>query len=304
MKKTINQGKVLIDTDKTLNYETNNAMEKTVDFFLIPLLNSLSPKFQGLVKRTHKSADKIIRHKTSHKALEVLYNKGEDLEQKSILRRFFQYIWFNTNNSKAVRNRLKVVKRELQDAGQKIVDSGKTLKILSIASGSARAIIESVSNINISEDKDVFVSFIDKNPEAIEYSKEKVGEIKFSKNFKFNWYVDLASNFPKYLKKQGDSTEPLNIIEMVGLLDYFDDERTVRTFKIIYNHLETGGTFITANIDDNSERKFVSNFIDWKMIYRSDNELKELAKKAGFKEENIRVFYEPLKIHAILVAKK
>jgi hypothetical protein len=40
------------------------------------------------------------------------------------------------------------------------------------------------------------------------------------------------------------------------------------------------------------------------MIYRTAEELANLVNKAGFDYNNMKVFYEPLKIHGMVVAKK
>lgn len=280
-------------------YETNSIFEEIFDFIFVPILNSFPKSLKNFVRNSHKSASDIIEHKTSHKALEVLYNKGHNPEEKGLIKKIFQKIWFNRNNSKAVRNRLKAVKRELYDHAEKTLNKSEELRVFSIASGSARAVVETLSNLYIPETKKIYVSFLDKNPEAIEYSKEKVNQISFDKNFNFNWCVDTASSFPSYC-----SNKKQDIIEMVGLLDYFTDEKVVSIFKSIYEHLNDGGILITANIDDNKERRFVTNFIDWNMIYRNGSDLKRLAIEAGFDKDKIKIFYEPLKIHAILVAEK
>lgn len=285
------------DSEK-IDYETNNFLDKSLGFVLIPVLNSLPESLRENVRKSHKSAKTVMENKTTHVALEALYNKGEHGGKDGFLETFFKKIWFNTNNAKAVRNRLKAVKKEVSNISQDLINNKKDLFIFSIASGSARAVIESIANIYVPEDRKITISFLDKNPYAVEYSKEKVAQIHFDNNFKFNWHVDTANNFNKYCKNKP------NIIEMVGLLDYFDDEKALKIFKNIYENLDNEGFFITANIDDNKERPFVTNFIDWNMVYRNIDELKELALKAGFEEKNIKVFYEPLKIHTILVAKK
>ncbi len=294
----VNKRSVYIDNDHNLDYETNNIAEKILKFFFIPILNSLPQSLRDTVRRTHKSAKVVMDDKASHNALEVMYKHGHNHREKnSLKKKFFRAVWFNINNTKAVRNRLRAVKRELNGAGQKVLNNGNDLKILSIASGSARAIIETIANLYVPQNRKIYANFLDKNPHALDYSKEKVDEINFDNNFVFNWHTDTASNFPKYCQN-------LDIIEMVGLLDYFDDEKTVDIFKIIYENLQHKGVFITANIDDNNERKFVTNFIDWRMIYRDGNTLKKLAMKAGFEEDKIKTFYEPLKIHTIMIATK
>lgn len=299
MLKTIVEKNLNDECNKEDDYEKNNSIKEMVNIFFIPILNSIPCKLQFLVKKTHPSAKKVIENKTSHIALEALYNKGVYSNKQNLKETIFQKIWFNTNNSKAVRNRLKAVKRELFSFSQQVIDQDNDLYIFSIASGSARAITESISNLKNQNNKKIAVSFLDKNPIAIEYSKEKFLTHNSNPNLIPNWHLDTASNFYKHIQDK----KP-DIIEMVGLLDYFDDKKTLEIFKKIYANLEDGGIFITANIDDNSERPFVTNFVDWNMVYRNGKDLFNLITKAGFKKENIKIFYEPLKIHAILVAKK
>ena len=55
---------------------------------------------------------------------------------------------------------------------------------------------------------------------------------------------------------------------------------------------------------DNKERKFVTDVVGWKMIYREPAELMALAEKAGFLNNKITAYCEPLKIHFVMVARK
>jgi len=284
--------------DKNIKFETNNFPKMVFDSFFIPVLNNLPKSFQPGIKKTHKAADKIIETATSYNALEILYGHGKMYRSKNLLQAFFRWIWLTRNNAKAVRNRLMVVENELRKAVGSLIKKSENINLLSIASGSARAIVESFAQINVPESVDVSISFLDKSKEALEYSKKLA--ISLPNKFFTRWLEDTASNFSKYFH---DENKP-NIIEMVGLLDYFNDEKVQDIFKIIYDNMQTGGTFITANIVDNSERKFVTNVVGWKMIYREPEVIWELAKRAGFKEENIKIFFEPLKIHLVMIVKK
>ena len=75
----------------------------------------------------------------------------------------------------------------------------------------------------------VFVTFLDKNPYALEYSKNLAKDLP--KHFNLHWVEDTASSFPKYLDNKPD----LNLVEMVGLLDYFDDEKVISVFSISFS---------------------------------------------------------------------
>jgi hypothetical protein len=93
-----------------------------------------------------------------------------------------------------------------------------------------------------------------------------------------------------------------DIIEMMGFLDYINQEKAIELAKKALSSLSNGGYMITCNIQSNLERYFLTWVIDWPMVYRTPEELGGIAKEAGFRD--YRLVYEPLKIHGILIAKK
>lgn len=299
-RKFSNETNIVAYKEPMVDFEVNSFIEKTVDLILIPVLNSLPASFQKFVKKSHVSAKRVIDNKTTHKALEILYNNGESFgESRTFKERIFHKVWFSTNNSKGVRNRLKIVRNEIRKKIEKLITEKKDIKILSIASGSARAVLEAIHDSNIPKSCNVSVTFLDKNQTALEYSKELCREFEIPSNYELRWVNDTASNFKKYFDKK----KP-NIIEMVGLLDYFTKEKTKDIFSIIKKNIDDDGMFIAANITDNSERKFITNLIGWDMDYKSPNDLLSIALYANFKPDNIIVYYEPLKVHSVIVIKK
>ena len=287
-----------IDNDPQLFLETNSSFKKLVNIFLIPILNNLPKNFKKVIKKTNKAAGEVIDNATNHQALEVLYNKGVALSKKRIMKTIFQSIWFNLDNSKAVRNRLKFVRRELTNQLKLISTYDREINIISIATGSSRAIIETINSEQIFHEMKVSITFLDKNEHAITYSK-KMSQAINCPNIRFEWINDTVGNFFKNKQQK-----KYDIVEIVGLLDYFTDAKVTETFKNIHNILEEGGIVITANINHNREEKFVTNVIDWPMIYRSADELGVLLNAAGFKYNNMNIFYEPLRIHGLIKAKK
>ncbi|EFK96472.1 hypothetical protein LDC_1502 [sediment metagenome] len=289
---------IIIDNDASLHYEYNSLARKAMNSVLIPLLNTLPRNIRPLLMKSHKSGSDIIEHATTHKALEVLYGHGSSKIYGSFIQNFFKSIWLSTNNSKAVRNRLRLVRRELTKQIIGLFQEGREIKIVSIASGSARAILESIEVAGLDETAKLSVSFVDKNSDAILYSQDLTKDNKFKESFK--WYCNTAGDF---FKLHSDKIK-YNIIEMVGLIDYFDDFKAIKIFSSIYNSLEPDGIMITANIDDNSERPFITKVVGWGMIYRSCEQLADLIIKAGFDENKLKIFYEPQKIHCVIVAQK
>ncbi len=292
------QTKSFIDNDPNLNLENNGPLRSFFNIFFIPVLNSLPKSFKHVIKRTDKAAETVINNATNHAALEVLYSKGKTFSAKKITGSFFKYVWFNLNNSKAVRNRLKFVKREMKNHLENISSTDRDIEILSIASGSSRAIIETIKAGHYLKDAKLSVTFLDKSEHAISYSKNLSTEINHLP-IKLDWIHGSVGEFLR-----NPPSKKYDVVEIVGLLDYFSDEKVFETFNNIHKILEEGGVLITSNISHNREEKFITKVIDWPMIYRTPDELGILVNKGGFEYNKMKVFYEPLKIHGMVVAKK
>lgn len=299
IEKTLKQ-KTKVIKHKHLKLEQNSPVRAFFNLFLIPVLNSLPIKSRGLIKKSNKAVGDIVDNATNHKALEILYHNGYKKDIKKMYEKISNAVWLNTNNSKAVRNRLKIVNHEISSRLKELVASDKEeISIVSIAAGSARAVIEALE-ANVAKDKKILVTFIDKSDSALEYSKNLLSTKEFSKlpHYSFKWISDTVNGF---LDK---NTEKFDIVEMVGLMDYFEDDRARTIFQKINNNLKQEGVFITANINDNSEKKFVTKAIGWPMIYRSAEHIGRLVHEAGFPHTDIEVYYEPLKIHSIIIARR
>lgn len=90
----------------------------------------------------------------------------------------------------------------------------------------------------------------------------------------------------------------------MGLLEYLNDDDILNMFSMVYKSLDSDGILVTSNVVNNSERRFFSNAIGWKMIYRSADELSSLLISAGFLLDKMKIYYEPQRIHCVIVAQK
>jgi len=275
-------------------YHHLGPMRQILNFFLRPILNRAPQKFRPMVRRSHVSAGEVIEKATTHEALEVLYKKGVTKSKEKFFSKMMRRIWFGMDNALGIYNRLVLVKKKFAF----FAAQPHAVRILSIASGSARAIIDSLDWLKLKK-KEVEISFLDKNPRALDHGRFLVSQEKNS-NIHFRFLNDTASNFVNYF----ESDQKLDIIEMVGLLDYFEDAKIKELLSLIHNRLSNDGVLITANIADNRERPFVTNLIGWKMIYRKPEEMINMAIAAGFRERKMEIIFEPTMIHFILIAQK
>jgi len=292
-----------IDNDPELNYETENVFSRCFNFFVASLLNIIPPKFGSfLINKTSKKAGEVKDKATTYYALDKLYITHSLSFDNGIFKGLAEYFWFKLGNPRAVRNRLKLVKKTLKEAIIDLVKNQKIkeISILSLGCGSARAVIETLHEIkklglNLG---DFDVKLLDKDPEALTLSKVLISNHDL-KECSFSFALDKIRNFNSYL----NGINP-NIIEMVGVLDYLGEEKAVEIFKKIHENLAIGGYFITANIKENRETLFVSKVIKWHMIYREPQNLIGILLAAGFKCDNIKIIQEPLKTHIVAICQK
>lgn len=282
--------KIIIDNDPR-DYEINKFLRKLINFFLIPILNRLPRR---LFVNSGKRAKTVHEHATTHKALEIIYSFNHKLNfEKGILDGFFAHFWLKTNNAKALRNRLRLVKKELENAIYSL--NKKEIRILNLACGSNRAIIEMVGKHKNNFNFEIFG--VDKSQSAIEAAKKLCNVFDITHLTK--WQQDTISCF---LNKNNFK---FDIVEMVGFLDYIENNKAIELFDKIYSILTSGGIFMVSNLKNNPERKFVTEVVGWSnLIFRDESDLIRLIAKSKFKNSDVRIIYEPQNIHGIIVARK
>lgn len=287
--------KITLDNDRA--FERFSVERQIFNYcFWFPFVKIL-PKKLGISLFT-KSSDhtRLIREfSKSHKALELMYGyEGYKVNGNGVLDAIATHFWESSViNASAVRNRLKLVKKILREvlAEKKV---GRQIKVLSLASGSARAVIEVMAELR---EVDIRCRFVDISREALEFSKQlAVSQHVTGK-------INLLRANVLEVEKICTNWKP-DIIEVVGLFDYLDDAVAVKFISDLHEHLEDNGILLIANVNDNPERRFVKEVVDWDMIYRTPEELASLLVSSGFAAKDCQIICEPLQIHSIAVARK
>lgn len=300
---SIEQGdiKIFVDTRTEQKYESASVFLIFINkFFILPLLTMLPFGFgTQAFTMSSVSGGQIYKYARTSRALELLYLfNGRFHFENKFFGGFFTYYWQHSIlNAKAVRNRIKLVKNLLENEIKKnYTRAQRPIKILSLASGSARAVLEVISNL---EKQGVLfeVRLLDLSPDALNLSNNLATALNIKSEIKF--CNDKVSNFMKYCNKW----QP-DIIEMVGFLDYLSYEKALSVFFNIHEVLADGGVFITCNIRDNFERKFIEKVVKWTMIYREPEDLARLLADSGFLARQCEIVYEPMLIHGLAIGRK
>ena len=230
------------------------------------------------------------------RSLDIFYNYHEKIKPQlnGGFEKFITRHWIEKmQNRQAVANRYKIVVNLLVDAFNKFINQ-KEIRLVSVASGSAQAVIAAIKKC---QRLNVRVVLIDTDESAIEKSREDVRMAGLEDTFAF------IHGTTKELEKICQDFHP-HIIEMVGFLDYRPKKKAIQLINRINKCLLPGGFFLTCNIRKNPERIFLNWVLLWPMIYRNKEQFAELLTSGGFSPENINIFYEPFQIHGIGVCKK
>jgi extracellular factor (EF) 3-hydroxypalmitic acid methyl ester biosynthesis protein len=169
-------------------------------------------------------------------------------------------------------------------------NQNKQLNIFSIASGPALEIQELISH-HPELTGNVTFTLLDQEIKALQYSMECIYDkkIKFESSITINFIHDNLQNYMREIAQK--NIQPMyDIIYSFGLFDYFD--KTLGRFIInsIKPLLKPGGFILIANfsLEGNKNRVLLEYGFDWYLIYRDQNEMKELA-KGNFLSDKIEV---------------
>lgn len=291
---------VYTDHDKSLQYDTADTFQRFFHNVWLALIRFLPIKFATRIfTRSSKDANYVRENATSHKALEVTYDyRPEVIFRNGIIDGFFTYIWHHLYYAKATRNRLKLVKKLLRGYITELIKEKKQINMLSLGSGSARAVLEVISEF---ENRDVTFNFlgVDKNEDALDYCRK----LAKSLNIKASLILinDKVTNISNIIAN--NNFEP-DIVEMVGLLDYFTVVKATELVRMIYSVMKMGAYFVTCNIKMNKEEIFFTKVVNWPMLYKNEEDMKNILIDGGFKKENVSIILEPLMIHVLVSSKK
>lgn len=179
--------------------------------------------------------------------------------------------WNNHSAAKAVRNRKDYFIRTMTNH----LKSNPSMRLLNVASGPARDIAELYEVIKPTQLSAVCVE-ADKT--AIGYAKNlnktNAGQLEF-----------IHQNIFRFSTK-----EQFDIVWSAGLFDYFEDSIFIKLLRKFISWTTPGGEVIIGNFSvQNPSRNYMELIGDWYLHHRSEEELINLAIRAGAKRQNILV---------------
>lgn len=79
------------------------------------------------------------------------------------------------------------------------------------------------------------------------------------------------------------------------MLDYLNEKVAAKLIGKLYNNIEKGGELLVANFAVGTlERAYMDIFMDWKLIYRTEQDMITIAEKAGVDMHNVQLYRDPM----------
>ena len=236
----------------------------------------------------------VKENATGWKALDIIYNyiPGKD---KSLGGRITDF-WNQLKNIRAMRNRLRLVKKILKETIENLLTKESEIRLVSVASGSAQGIIEVMAEF---KQKDIIIKaiFLDLDPTAIEHSK------KLAQKASIMNQIIFANRSARDLEKVVKGFDP-HLIEVVGFIEYRPEERAIELVKRIRSLLVPNGVLLISSVSPSLEKPFIHYVGNWPMIYRNLKQFIKIIIEGGFRPQDVKVIYEPLKIQKIAICRK
>lgn len=180
----------------------------------------------------------------------------------------------------SVQNRRQYIRDHIKNLSY--LSNNSPLPVMSIACGPASEILESIT-----QDHCILkATCVDLDRDALAYvekTAEQLGICSQVTCLAENVFR-LSDSFKSFHK----NTQKL--IYSIGLIDYFDEEITIELLNQLYELLMPSGIIILGNISDQCPERYFSDYLlDWKIIYRSKQQMKEIFENSYFSNAPIEV---------------
>ncbi len=176
----------------------------------------------------------------------------------------------------AVRNRKEYFKHLVKAKAK----STPQLNVLNVISGSGRELAELY---DASLENNILTTCVEIDEEAIAFSKQlnkaHLGQIEY-----------INSNIFRY-----QTEKTFDFIWAAGLFDYLNDKAFVKLLIRFKEWQKEGGEIVIGNYNEahNPSRNYMEILGDWHLIHRTEEQLLNLARQAGFGEHEIHVSRMP-----------
>ena len=222
--------------------------------------------------------------------MEMLYQNTPDGDGK--LGIIIDSWCLNTASAKAVRNRKRMLSQKIKTiCDQKEATQTDPIKIMNLACGPNRELFELLYQCQYSDRIDA--TCVDIDDQALHFIDQQINVFSHQAVIRL-----MNENLIKWAIGKVDHDFGLHdIIYSAGLTDYLDDQLFIAFVNRCYHQLKNDAYLIVGNFaPSNPDRLFMDHILDWRLIYRTSDELIHLFQQTAF-GEHVSVFSEPEQVN-------
>lgn len=98
-----------------------------------------------------------------------------------------------------------------------------------------------------------------------------------------------------FLLKEGLGNQTFDFIYSAGLFDYLEKKLAAKLIQKLHKNISKDGQLLIPNFAPGLlEQGYMETFMDWKLIYRTEEEMLELAEMAGIAREKVHLYRDPM----------
>ncbi|MGD0711084.1 MAG: class I SAM-dependent methyltransferase [Bacteroidales bacterium] len=143
--------------------------------------------------------------------------------------------------------------------------------------------------------------FYKKHPDAkiyIECLEHERDAIELAKKFLQNKEKEIVFHHSNILRFRFE--KKYDFIWAAGLFDYLNEEIFIKILNRLISNTNKGGEIVIGNLKVTNPTRYYMLILQWIVIHRTENQMKELAKAAGASDEQIYIFTEQLGVNMFL----
>lgn len=188
--------------------------------------------------------------------------------------------------AQAVKNRRNLLAEAIREVAR-TWPPGEPVRVTSLASGPARELFDVLT---AADAPNVIATCVDIDHEALAYASGIAQRLSLAGQFTF-----AQDNVVRLTQGRGHTAlSPQAMIYSVGLTDYLQDSFVVNLLDWAHEMLLPGGTLIIGNVvPSNPTRAFMDHILEWVLIHRSEQELRELIVRSRFGSGPVTFRTEP-----------
>ncbi len=218
-----------------------------------------------------------------------------NLENKSQYGKIEYYIEEYALNSAMAQQHRNKVQRQSEIIYDTLLNGGAAHKMLSVGCGGSRDILKIakyISNVQF----DLVLHDIDSD--ALELSKKRLSALKANLHL-------VSGNFLHSLRTI-EKSGPFDLILAGGLFDYISDKHISFFLKHAFNKLlDQNSTLFFTNIKKGNPYQVWQEYLaDWKLIYRDEDEIRNLLTEVGFPDDAIKIEKDETGLTFLVTVKK